>query len=630
MKIYRIILTALAFAAICACEKNPEDDMPEVPGVPEGIKLHSATETSLSFQWTAVANATSYDWRLLEDQTEVRTGSGTVRNAIINDLTPGKTYKFGVRSVNAAGTSAWSAYVEASTEGAHTPGPGPVDPVDPVDPVTSENYEDFLIPEAEEDGTPRAFPGAEGGGMYATGGRGGKIYHVTSLEDSNTQGTLRYGIESAERPLTIVFDVAGTIALQKQLQIKKGDLTIAGQTAPGDGICIKNYTFRIHANNVIVRFIRCRMGDEKKTEDDAMQVMDKYGDSFEKIIIDHCSVSWCTDECASFYGMKDFTFQWNIVSESLRNSIHDKGAHGYGGIWGGTNATYHHNLLAHHDSRNPRIDHDYVSHQKGPVSIFNNVVYNWKTNSCYGGESSSNNGSDYRKYNFFNNYYKPGPVTPSSHIWFVQPTTSCSNCGGTILPGHFYMDGNVMYGQDALTADNWKAGSGSPVSVRISENSVSKIKEDNPFSTDTYQSIHTGAGCLDPVLEYAGASFARDGIDARIARETKNGTYTYKGSNTSAKDPSTNGLIDTQTDVADNTWKDGWPQYKGEAANDSDSDGMPDWFEDQFGLSKTNPADAQTKGLDKYERYTNLEMYLHYLVRDIVKGGNQNGTYTKL
>jgi hypothetical protein len=328
--------------------------------------------------------------------------------------------------------------------------------------------------------------------------------------------------------------------------------------------------------------------------------------------------------------MKDFTFQWNIVSESLRNSIHDKGAHGYGGIWGGTNATYHHNLLAHHDSRNPRIDHDYVSHQKGPVSIFNNVVYNWKTNSCYGGESSSNNGSDYRKYNFFNNYYKPGPVTPSSHIWFLQPTTSCSNCGGTILPGHFYLDGNVMYGQDALTADNWKAGSGSPVSVRINENSVSKIKEDSPFTTDTYQSIHTGAGCLDPVLEYAGASFARDGIDARIARETRNGTATYKGSNTSAKDPSTNGLIDTQTDVADDTWKDGWPQYKGEAPNDSDSDGMPDWFEDQFGLSKTNPADAQAKGLDKYDRYTNLEMYLHYLVRDIVKGGNQNGTYTKL
>ena len=613
MKIYRIILTVLAFAAICSCEKNPEEDLPEVPGVPEGIKLHSATETSLSFQWTAAANATSYDWRLLEDQTEVRTGSGTVRNAIINDLTPGKTYKFGVRSVNVAGTSAWSAYVEASTEGAPTPGPGPVDPVDPV---TSENYEDFLIPEAEEDGTPRAFPGAEGGGMYATGGRGGKIYHVTSLEDSNTQGTLRFGIESAERPLTIVFDVAGTIALQKQLQIKKGDLTIAGQTAPGDGICIKNYTFRIHANNVIVRFIRCRMGDEKKTEDDAMQVMDKYGDSFEKIIIDHCSVSWCTDECASFYGMKDFTFQWNIVSESLRNSIHDKGAHGYGGIWGGTNATYHHNLLAHHDSRNPRIDHDYVSHQKGPVSIFNNVVYNWKTNSCYGGESSSNNGSDYRKYNFFNNYYKPGPVTPSSHIWFVQPTTSCSNCGGTILPGHFYMNGNILYGKDDVNSDNWKG-------TTASDNVISKIKATEPFLFPESQSSLSLQGAEDAfnaVLTYAGASFTRDIIDERLASEARNGSFTYTGSKGGTK-----GIIDTQEDVG------GWPEYKsGEDIHDSDADGMPDWFEDEFGLAKTNPADAAAKGLDKHGRYTNLEMYLHYIVKDIVNGGNAKGTYTQL
>ena len=429
--------------------------------------------------------------------------------------------------------------------------------------------------------------------------------------------------------------MAGTIALQKQLQIKKGDLTIAGQTAPGDGICLKNYTFRIHASNVIVRFIRCRMGDEKQTEDDAMQIMDKYGDSFEKIIIDHCSVSWCTDECASFYGMKDFSFQWNIVSESLRNSIHDKGAHGYGGIWGGTNATYHHNLLAHHDSRNPRIDHDYVSHQKGPVSIFNNVVYNWKGNSCYGGESSSNNGSDYRKYNFFNNYYKPGPVTPSNHIWFLQPTTSCSNCGGTILPGHFYMDGNVMHGRDALTADNWKAGTSSPVSVYISESNVSKIREANRFATDTYQSVHTGAACLDPVLTYAGASFSRDAIDTRVAKETKDGTSTYKGSNTSAKDPSTNGLIDTQTDVADATWKNGWPVYAATAdqlarIKDSDADGMPDWFEEQFGLNKSDKNDAGQVTLDKNSRYTNLEMYLNYLVKDIVAGQNAGGSYMKL
>ena len=627
-----LTLWALASLLLVACGGKdepvaPVDNTPKAPSAPTNVKLHKATETSLQFQWDAVEGATSYAWEIQKEGTKVNEGTVGTRNATVSGLTKATDYRFGVKAVNAGGSSS-ATWVDAKTEGT-------VDPPTPPTPPAGQYYEQFSIPAAEEDGVARAFPGAEGGGMYTTGGRGGKIYHVTSLEDNNTQGTLRYGIENAERPLTIVFDVAGTIALQKQLQIKKGDLTIAGQTAPGDGICLKNYTFRIHASNVIVRFIRCRMGDEKQTEDDAMQIMDKYGDSFEKIIIDHCSVSWCTDECASFYGMKDFSFQWNIVSESLRNSIHDKGAHGYGGIWGGTNATYHHNLLAHHDSRNPRIDHDYVSHQKGPVSIFNNVVYNWKGNSCYGGESSSNNGSDYRKYNFFNNYYKPGPVTPSNHIWFLQPTTSCSNCGGTILPGHFYMDGNVMHGRDALTADNWKAGTSSPVSVYISESNVSKIREANRFATDTYQSVHTGAACLDPVLTYAGASFSRDAIDTRVAKETKDGTSTYKGSNTSAKDPSTNGLIDTQTDVADATWKNGWPVYAATAdqlarIKDSDADGMPDWFEEQFGLNKSDKNDAGQVTLDKNSRYTNLEMYLHYLVKDIVAGQNAGGSYMKL
>ena len=632
-----LTLMALSALILAACGGKKEDpvvpDTPKAPSAPANVKLHKATETSLQFQWDAVEGAASYAWELQKDGAKVNEGTVGTRNASVSGLTKATDYKFGVKAVNAGGSSSMT-WVDARTEGSD-------EPVPPT-PPSGQYYEQFSIPAAEEDGVARAFPGAEGGGMYTTGGRGGKIYHVTSLEDTNTQGTLRYGIENGERPLTIVFDVAGTIALQKQLQIKKGDLTIAGQTAPGDGICLKNYTFRIHASNVIVRFIRCRMGDEKKTEDDAMQIMDKYGDSFEKIIIDHCSVSWCTDECASFYGMKDFTFQWNIVSESLRNSVHDKGPHGYGGIWGGTNATYHHNLLAHHDSRNPRIDHDYVSHQKGPVSIFNNVVYNWKGNTCYGGESSANNGTDYRKYNFFNNYYKPGPVTPSNHIWFLQPTTSCSNCGGTILPGHFYMDGNVMHGQDALTANNWKAGTSSPVSVYISAANAEKIKETSRYATETYQSVHSGAACLDPVLNYSGASFSRDGIDNRIAKETREGTFTYEGSNLNPKDKdgksverSYKGLIDTQTDVADATWKDGWPVYAASAdqiarIKDSDSDGMPDWFEEQFGLNKTDKNDAGAVTLDKYNRYTNLEMYLHYLVKDIVAGQNAGGNYMKL
>ena len=615
------ILALIAILPLfCACPDNNNNQQEEqVPPTPEGLTLHSATETSLTFKWTPVEGATSYSWRILEGGTEVDKGSTSSRSVEVKNLTKATTYKFSVRSANAAGSSPWSTALEATTEGSSDPGPDPGPEPTPVDPAS---YGDFGIPEAEEDGVARAFPGAEGGGMWATGGRGGKIYHVTSLEDNSTkEGTLRYGIEKGERPLTIVFDISGVIALNSMLNVKKGDLTIAGQTAPGDGICLKNYTFRISASNVIVRFIRCRMGDERKTEDDAIQVMDHDDDKFSDIIIDHCSVSWCTDECASFYGMKDFTFSWNIVSESLRVSVHGKGNHGYGGIWGGTNATYHHNFLAHHDSRNPRIDHDYVSTQKGPLTIANNVVYNWSGNTCYGGESSSKNGSNYRKYNFLNNYYKPGPATPGNHRWLLDPTTKCSNCGGTILPGHFYMTGNILEGNDAANADNWKG-------TTASDNVISQIKATEPFKYAERPSsltLQSAADAFDAVVTYAGASYARDGIDKRLESEARAGSYTYTGSKGGTK-----GLIDTQTDVMDGTWKDNWPEYKmGDDIHDADSDGMPDWFEDKYGLGKANPADAQAIGLDKNGRYTNLEMYLHYLVKDIVNGGNAKGTYTQ-
>lgn len=627
---HRILCVALALMAIaCGNKTNPEQpggggETPSTvtPKQPTGLKVldNKTTETSLTFQWD-VQSGVKFSYVLTQGSTTVKEGSTSNRNVKVDGLTKATTYQFTVFAVVGDSKSA-GATIEAKTAGEDDPG------VDPgTDPTIA--YEEFGIPEAEEDGIARAFPGAEGGGMFATGGRGGKIYHVTSLDDNNTQGTLRYGIENAERPLTIVFDVAGTIALQKQLQIKKGDLTIAGQTAPGDGICLKNYTFRIHASNVIVRFIRCRMGDEQKTEDDAMQVMDKYGDSFEKIIIDHCSISWSTDECASFYGMKDFTFSWNIVSESLRASVHGKGNHGYGGIWGGTNATYHHNLLAHHDSRNPRLDHDYVSHQKGPVTISNNVVYNWSGNTCYGGESSSNNGTDYRKYNFVGNYYKPGPVTPSSHRWLIQPTTSCSNCGGTILPGHFYLHDNVLYGVNDVTSNNWKAGTSTGVGVYIKDSEVAKIKAETPYDCNA-MSLHSANDAFDAVLAYAGASFAKDAIDTRIAKETKDGSYTYQGSNGSTK-----GLIDTQTDVDDGTWVNGWPVYKAteeqiSALRDADSDGIPNTVEDAWGLNKSDPKDASEYTLDPDKRYTNLEMYLHYLVKNIVNGGNQKAEYKKL
>lgn len=591
MKNTSLILIFFALVSACGGSKEPQPDTPEqkAPATPANLVLHSATENTLTFQWDAVAGAT-YVWQLTQSGAVVEEGKASTRNVSVKNLTKATSYRFGVQATNSAGASAFT-WIDATTAGSPDPDP---------DPTPTKAYEEFAIPAAEEDGLARAFPGAEGGGMWVTGGRGGKVIHVTNLNDKGT-GSLRAAIEE-KGARTIVFDVAGVIELQSALKIQNGDVTIAGQTAPGDGICLKNFNLRIHANNVIVRFIRCRMGDEKKTEDDAMNL---YTDKNElhDVIIDHCSLSWSTDECGTFYGMTNFSLQWCILSESLLNSVHGKGKHGYGGIWGGTNATYHHNLLAHHYSRNPRLDHDYVSTLKGPVSLLNNVIYNWGDNSTYGGESKP--GSDFKMYNIINNYYKPGPATPSGKGRFLDPTTNCKNCDSShpdqVVPGHFYMTGNVMQNNDDYTADNW-SGKATTASASL----IATIKANTPFTyadKASWLSLESADNAFYSVLSYAGASLKRDSIDERVTKETREGTFTYKGSNGGDK-----GLIDTQSDVG------GWPEYKGSTTSE-----FPDWV--------GNPNDYT---LDPQKRYTNLEMYLHYLVKDIVKGGNKYGKYTKL
>ena len=443
-----------------------------------------------------------------------------------------------------------------------------------------------------------AFPGADGGGKYATGGRGGVVIHVTTLEDERDKttgqpafGTLRRALQM-DGTRTIVFDVSGTINLRSQLEITGGDLTIAGQTAPGDGICIAGYPVVVKASNVIIRFLRFRMGDQNKVEGDALSINDH-----RNIMIDHCSFSWSTDECVSCYGNTDFTLQYCFITESLRRSVHVKGNHGYGGIWGGTNATFHHNLLAHHDSRNPRFDHSYVNNKCfGPVDYVNNVVYNWGGNSTYGGEGYT----QARKINMVNNYYKYGPATSKKNR-LVDPTVSCSYCsdGHTLIPGKFYLYGNVMFGSDAVTTNNWEGSTVKTDAVksdlRWTEGLTMMAKEES------------AENAFETVLAKAGCSFRRDPVDTRIVNEVREGKYTYNGSNGSTK-----GLIDSPNDVT------GYPKLQEITRPDNydtDRDGMPDDWEEANGLDKNSSNDGKSNTLDK--EYTNLEVYLNSLVQDL-------------
>ena len=448
-----------------------------------------------------------------------------------------------------------------------------------------------------EDNTPQvsetaalAFSEAQGGGKYATGGRGGVVLHVTSLsDDPQDPGSLRHAI-NVGGARTIVFDVAGTIQLSSTLNISNGSLTIAGQSAPDDGICIAGYPVVVKASNVIIRFMRFRMGDEHNVEGDALTIVGR-----KNIMIDHCSFSWSTDECVSCYGNTDFTLQYCFITESLRNSVHGKGRHGYGGIWGGTNATFHHNLLAHHDSRNPRFDHYYVNQTCfGPIDYVNNVVYNWGGNSTYGGEGVK----QARQINMVNNYYKPGPAT-SKKERLLDPTVSCSNCSpyGAVVPAKFYLQGNYMYGSPQVTADNWQGSTVKTEAVKA----AARWTEGLTMLT----AEESAEQAFETVLAKAGCSLHRDAIDMRIAEEVRKGTATCKGSN-----GSTGGLIDTQKDAG------GWPILRTEEPQkDTDRDGIPDAWEEAHGLNPKSNADGKIETL--VSGYSNLEVYLNDIVKHL-------------
>ncbi|WMI66264.1 pectate lyase [Aestuariibaculum sp. YM273] len=475
----------------------------------------------------------------------------------------------------------------------------PEEEIEIIDPSPEEEETNTEKPTPVEE-TAFAFPGAEGFGKNTTGGRGGKVIFVTTLNDYGS-GSLREAVNT-QGARYILFKVSGTIRLLSELKINNGDVTIAGQTAPGDGICLKNYPVTINADNVIIRYLRFRMGDEAKQEGDAI------GSRFHKnIIIDHCSMSWSTDETVSIYNNENTTLQWCFITESLRNSVHDKGSHGYGGIWGGKNASFHHNLLAHHDSRNPRLG-EYAGSAfalTDLVDLRNNVIYNWQGNSAYGGEAMN--------VNIVNCYYKPGPATTKTTRIMSIDKNKVEGTEVYNIWGKFYINGNYVEGSTQATNDNWTYGvynqfHGSYGTVSEEDKNGMRVLE--PHNINSNVTTHTAPIAYERVLDYGGASYKRDAIDTRIVNDVRTKSYTYEGSNGSTK-----GIIDTQSDVG------GWPELASETPpTDTSGDGMPDDWKVAMKLKAT---DNNPNGHDLSTGYENIEVYINSLVASITENQNK-------
>ncbi|WP_341224894.1 pectate lyase [uncultured Arcticibacterium sp.] len=449
-----------------------------------------------------------------------------------------------------------------------------------------------------------AFPTAEGYGKFTKGGRGGVVFEVTNLNDSGP-GSLRAAVE-AKGPRTVVFHVSGTIILESDLRIENPYITIAGQTAPGDGICLRKYPLMINADEVIVRYIRVRFGDEALKDADA--VSSRY---VKNLILDHVSASWSIDEVMSIYHGEYTTVQWCIISESMFDSNHPtKGNHGFGGIWGSNYSTYHHNLIANNSNRNVRF-----ASGCGNVDYRNNVIYNWGFESTYGAESmqKGNNKFNFANINVVANYYKPGPATQPGRLT-SQIAAPWSRNGNSDY-GKWYIAENEMVGSKEVTNDNWKGVAPALTAIEGVQESnpenfaaIPGLKLDKPWDAMAINQ-QTAKDAFNSVLEKAGANLPkRDAVDTRIIKETRTGIATFEGASYEkfyeVADKSKNsGIIDSQNDVG------GWPELKSVPAPlDTDHDGMPDEWEEQNKLNKNDARDSNKIGSDGY---TMLEKYLN-------------------
>ena len=428
------------------------------------------------------------------------------------------------------------------------------------------------------------------------GGRGGKVFIVSNLNDKGP-GSFRDAAEAKGKRI-IVFAVSGTIHLETKLNIK-ADCTIAGQTAPGDGICLADNSVSLGGDNIVVRYIRLRMGDkyQKGGMVDGNGGDDAFGGVRRKnIIIDHCSMSWSTDEVFSVYAGDSTTLQWNLISEPLNYSYHfetgdkDYEHHGYGGIWGGRHLSAHHNLFAHCNNRNPRFDGIRNAPEEN-CDYRNNVIYNWGSNNIYAGEGGN--------YNIVNNYFKYGPSTSNSvKFRIVNPGKRES----PFIPfGKWYVNGNYVDEAPEVSENNWKG-------IHMGNNGTEADKKqaviDEPHSGEDIN-VQSAKEAYLSVLEKAGCSLpSRDTLDQRIINNVKNRTGK---------------LVDVQGGFPHGTEYEltinAWPFLKSlPGLTDTDKDGMPDEWEKKNGLNQNDDSDSSGYKIDK--RYTNIEVYINSLTRD--------------